>query len=105
MNPIKLKPCPFCGGKAETRLCVGGSWYIVKCTECKATTDVLRGEDEATSAWNKRTDPVVSEWIPFPYNRKRGLCKNCSEWSDSTPKYCPNCDAYMINGVESNAHD
>jgi len=62
--PEKLRPCPFCGEKADTR---GGSlslWWI-ECTECPAEFGAYYDEDgcpegefdteaEAIAAWNKR---------------------------------------------------
>lgn len=58
-----LKPCPFCGGDAET---VSRSFdafhvgYIVRCRKCGAKTDLVMvsGEytarDKAKEMWNNR---------------------------------------------------
>ena len=56
MLNTELKPCPFCGGKAELRrLSVQGRWSrYVRCPQCWASTD-LRDDDEAAAAcWNRR---------------------------------------------------
>ena len=64
---IKLKPCPFCGGKAEVLIgcdCeqFGGYevGYII-CTGCR--TEVYFGlvnEEQVAEHWNRRaTDPVA----------------------------------------------
>lgn len=64
MPDIKLKPCPFCGGKAEIYGDKGLSletgevcWrYYIVCTGCTA---LVSGETEAETAeyWNRRCEP------------------------------------------------
>lgn len=47
---IKLKPCPFCGSKAETDsidINYGSFTIVVMCTNCSASTDTVE-------EWNKR---------------------------------------------------
>lgn len=66
MAEIKLKPCPFCGGKAEIKRCVGFGFGIeqayVECTRCKAQTKRIEpsvnycANDKATELWNKREE-------------------------------------------------
>lgn len=58
MDEIKLKPCPFCGGKAAA-IWNGASNernYCVRCWECGAETSVYKSEKEAKEAWNRRAD-------------------------------------------------
>ena len=51
---MKLKPCPFCGGKAETREDWGAGWYV-ECQECGTTRRLAEdSEEEATEEWNRR---------------------------------------------------
>ena len=54
----ELKPCPFCGGKAEAIRVYANEWYV-QCTICPCT--MIGGyytEKEAIESWNKR---VVAE--------------------------------------------
>lgn len=55
----KLKPCPFCGGKAEFyATCM--DYAYVKCRECGARTGNIElsyeyaTKDVAIEAWNRR---------------------------------------------------
>lgn len=47
----KLKPCPFCGGKAHLLVASGKSQMI--CTYCHASTAVCKGM-AAIKEWNRR---------------------------------------------------
>ncbi|HIE5244287.1 TPA: Lar family restriction alleviation protein [Proteus mirabilis] len=46
----KLKPCPFCGGKAKI---TGYLLYEIKCGRCRVTLP-QRYESDAIAAWNRR---------------------------------------------------
>ena len=65
MQQDKLKPCPFCGGKAELILC--DRIPQIRCSSCLAfmgwhckSVSALRGQlnfdtkEEAITAWNRR---------------------------------------------------
>lgn len=72
----RLKPCPFCGGKAELTYCkvpmerpYGLPKYLgdlleafVECTKCHAKTEYIRenihicADEEAIKLWNKRKE-------------------------------------------------
>ena len=57
MQDVKLKPCPFCGGKAaawESTFCV---WKVF-CTECGANI-TLNKDENADVLWNKRVGEVA----------------------------------------------
>lgn len=59
----KLKPCPFCGGKAV--ILAGFEEHIwIFCEECKAEISAHTTEAEAIEAWNKRVEPPADQWIP-----------------------------------------
>lgn len=55
----ELKPCPFCGGKADlVDYGLTGRMKVVQCSDCGARTrvfnpNVKRGN--AIDAWNRRT--------------------------------------------------
>lgn len=54
----KLKPCPFCGGKAEMLINKYNDLrkeYLVACTKCDGMVERWREtEEEATEQWNRR---------------------------------------------------
>ena len=65
---MKLKPCPFCGGKGELwnnkltyRL------YGVICEECDCMTPYFTTREEAIEAWNRREpmDEIVKQLEEF----------------------------------------
>ena len=53
----KLKPCPFCGGKAKLYQDITGQ-YVIQCNVCAATMpscypNNIRWKAEAIKAWNR----------------------------------------------------
>lgn len=52
----ELKPCPFCGGKAETKIGVFGI-CAVSYNNCGAMVTFLENEskNKAVECWNRRT--------------------------------------------------
>lgn len=57
MSGLKLKPCPFCGGKAEAVVDdETETLLIIQCTECKAQTAGHDFLSSAIYAWNRRAD-------------------------------------------------
>ena len=53
VDDIELKPCPFCGGKAELGDGRGHNWDI-SCIECGASSEQTLIRSEIIAAWNKR---------------------------------------------------
>lgn len=62
----ELKPCPFCGGKAEFRHVSGirHPWsgvqanalaVTINCTRCGATLPSSMSQERVTAAWNRRS--------------------------------------------------
>jgi len=107
-DKIKLKPCPFCGGKAHV-----GSPYEntawVYCGNCGADTAIHKGEQQAADAWNRRAERT-GKWIDCipkdgqvyftPGGNGIYKCSECGhqEGPNSIPvfwKYCPECGARM----------
>ena len=84
-NPIKLKPCPFCGGKATMREYSNGhkgngeftASYKVGCEKCQIyflresrfvlengyPKFIVNGYETATGLWNTRPVPEEKEGI------------------------------------------
>ena len=63
----ELKPCPFCGGKAEKTVepmgVLRGMFSIVRCTDCSATLPEVDHTDGVVEAkWNTRH--AEPRWIP-----------------------------------------
>lgn len=54
----ELKPCPFCGGKAE--IISGVGFFCVSCSSCCGETNLYNTEQDAIIAWNKRTQPTFT---------------------------------------------
>ena len=65
----KLKPCPFCGGKAELRIHRGDygytpDIYIAECKWCGAKISEVSGnyvdlKERVIGKWNTRTERVI----------------------------------------------
>lgn len=52
MDEIKLKPCPFCGGKAD--ICkFPGCGATIFCSDCQVSTPIL-DMPVAIQVWNRR---------------------------------------------------
>ena len=51
----ELKPCPFCGEKAEIYMGDGISLSKVWCRNCRVSTGNFKSDIKAISAWNKRS--------------------------------------------------
>ena len=61
----RLKPCPFCGCRAEQFIKFmpdNTNYYYIMCSKCKASSNMFfsyvgfDGLQEAISAWNRRVD-------------------------------------------------
>ena len=121
----ELKPCPFCGGKAEIyNDGFGGDW-AVRCACGAEVSGYIETEAEAVAAWNTRAERTCDEcqlgavpatdenmakrgWVrerkcrPIP-TEDGFACEKCGEWwpwkhyyPDGKPRYCPNCGAKVV---------
>jgi Lar family restriction alleviation protein len=69
----ELKPCPFCGGKAEYHdNATNYDWVF--CTVCKAQVPGNYGKQVPRRQWNTRTPPE------YKYQKFADYCEE-SEWS------------------------
>lgn len=59
----KLKPCPFCGGKADLRIAASLDYvlYKVLCTQCFINSDDPE-EVEESSAWYEEKEQAIKLW-------------------------------------------
>lgn len=57
MENEELKPCPFCGGKANIEGGKSPYWvYWIKCYECRVETEAYDFEEDAIAVWNRRVN-------------------------------------------------
>lgn len=62
MDEYNLKPCPFCGGKAEFEIVAPMKSIYVHCSECSASTADYNADvnycakGKAADAWNRRIE-------------------------------------------------
>jgi Lar family restriction alleviation protein len=86
---MKIKNCPFCGGKAEVRhtpCAVGPLGSYVRCKDCGAKIDPivtkpgLCSDDEAIKRWNERADEKTRD----PENYKKVSYDNLYLFDDTT---------------------
>lgn len=76
----KLKPCPFCGGKAIVDGCDDTLWSVI-CEKCNASIDYNETKQDAIIAWNSRIRPTftpdeldaIRRMFDERYPRKRKL--------------------------------
>jgi len=110
----ELKPCPFCGGEAETLTAEsmhGGYLFGIMCNDCRSRGDVYGTESEAIAAWNSRAERTCEFNIKDNMNETEGMgdvwieCSACNcvfdfyadEWLMKM-SYCPNCGCKVIGG-------
>ena len=101
MNKIKLKNCPFCGGRPEIKSWSlplrGGLNFVVSCRDCGCSTWLYANKAElAIHAWNRRKEKTgtwlrrdIGEMTDLPY------CSECGYGDMDTTDYCPGCGAKM----------
>lgn len=116
---IELKPCPFCGGKAEARISPnsrseeGASFYEVRCKKCgvhvtgksfnfwvtKYNKEKPQDLLSAVERWNKRAyeedGRKTGKWINKDFGQECGCCGEIQYGFDNRRQYCPCCGVKM----------
>ena len=106
----ELKPCPFCGGEAETvrsmRSFTCESWEVFFYVLCKGCGARVEGADEAEAieAWNTRHERTCELIKHAAYDEESGIelvlyeCDKCGWIVDPwrNERYCPNCGAKVV---------
>lgn len=59
-----LKPCPFCGGKADVFFHHSGGYWYGSCLPCDSEGPPAEDAAKAATAWNARSAPEPSEERP-----------------------------------------
>lgn len=96
MSEIKLKPCPFCGGKAEIfrwQAHINDEYHSdLVCTNCGAGFHDVSSEKSAFKAWNKRFANAAQ--VDGRYESNDPYCSECGKLVDNgVGKFCSNCGA------------
>lgn len=73
----ELKPCPFCGEKAETHETTDG-WIV----SCSSDQNVLDGFTHMAHAYGGTEAAAIDAW----------------NMRVERPSYCPNCGAKVVEG-------
>ena len=93
----KLKPCPFCGGKAIVSGCDDTLWSVI-CKKCAASIDYNETKQEAIEEWNRRVQPM------FTPDELDAIRRNVSDWrakrelSKIEQAIIDKCDAALKGG-------
>ncbi|MBQ6664133.1 MAG: Lar family restriction alleviation protein [Synergistaceae bacterium] len=115
-EPAGIKPCPFCGGRAEPYQEEDESWVRIKCTECWAETNGCDTLETALEQWNNRAYMrLEGKWVQEDRDTgdktrwKCSVCHNVVYTKYGTPlnidmNYCQYCGSHMSIDKE-NGHD
>ena len=79
MSEIKLKPCPFCGGKAE--MGIRDASAFVMCAKCLARSRMVVACADYTAR-----EVAADEW-----NQRNSITQNQSKWEICSDGYYPCC--------------
>ena len=95
MSDIKLKPCPFCGGKCEIeRMGTGRVSMQYQCGECGCSLETGETWLDDDCRWNERHNDTltakVAELKTVLFNIKYALAANPNESSEALFDKCAN---------------
>lgn len=96
----KLKPCPFCGGKAKLFEDKDYQIYSVTCTECDAGTNRYGIRRDAIEAWNGRVQLMFTLDELDAIRRNVCDCRAERELSKIEQSIIDKCDAHL-KGVQN----
>lgn len=108
----ELKPCPFCGGKAEL-VRTQNFLYHIKCKKCRATVGEIkkppsdfRTKLEVIEAWNTRAERTCNTEertttrhgkFKTKYGNRVPICEWCGySIGDKRYNFCPHCGARVV---------
>ena len=97
----RIKPCPFCGGKAKVYWNNIWKYEFVKCDTCGATTGKFEDNKGSIKAWNNR---VLPPFTPDELKEIRlmfdtGVRKlPDSRWVEIWQSIVDKCDAVLKGG-------
>ncbi len=91
----KLKPCPFCGGKAKLFEDKDYQIYSVTCTECDAGTNAYGIRQDAIEAWNGRVQLMFTPDELDAIRRMFDIRRSERELSKIGQSIIDKCDAHL----------
>ena len=80
----KLKPCPFCGGKAM--YATYKNFKYIRCRNCNSVSDFYKTIEESENAWNKRPSPwhtgtpTEEGWYLLAVRHEEGIDYYANRW-------------------------
>lgn len=90
----ELKPCPFCGGEANTVLRNADDWHV-ECHDCASKSGTYGFKEYAIEAWNTRAERTC-----YSERSDSWECSECggvdAYSSAELINYCPNCGAKVV---------
>ncbi len=89
----RLKPCPFCGGKAGIYEDYIGNRFVAKCNSCGMTTLHKATKAEVARDWNRRVEDNLNRCEGCIHYDDVGYCMNQQQWTGGR-----NEDACKENG-------